>query len=65
MLMEMNKKTISEVMKEMGRRGGKKGGKSRMAMLTPTERTALAKRAAAKSAEVRSAKAAKKALKGK
>lgn len=33
---------------ELGRRGGLKGGKSRMAMLTPEQRTAMAKAAAAK-----------------
>jgi hypothetical protein len=57
----VNKKTISDVMREMGRKGGKKGGKRRMDGLTPAQRTALAKKAAAKSAEVRSAKAKKKA----
>jgi hypothetical protein len=38
-------------MREMGSKGGKKGGpkggKSRMEQLTPTQRTALAKKAAA------------------
>jgi hypothetical protein len=52
----MNDKLISQVMREMGRKGGKK----RIADLSPEERTALAKKAAAKSAEVRSMKAAAK-----
>jgi hypothetical protein len=52
----MNDKLISQVMREMGRKGGKK----RIADLSPEERTALAKKAAAKSAEVRSKKAAAK-----
>jgi hypothetical protein len=57
----MDKKLISEVMRQMGSKGGKK----RTADLTPEGRTALAKKAAAKSAEVRSKKAAakKKAVK--
>ena len=56
----MNEKLISQVMREMGRRGGKK----RIEDLSPAERTALAKKAAAKSAEVRSKRAtAKKKLK--
>jgi len=32
---------ISQVMTELGRRGGKKGGKARMAMLTPKQRSKL------------------------
>lgn len=42
----------------MTRQMGGKGGKKRIERLTPEERTALAKKAAAKSAEVRSKKAA-------
>lgn len=58
----MNERLISQVMREMGRRRGKK----RIEDLSPAERTALAKKAAAKSAEVRSKKAAaKKKLKAK
>lgn len=53
----MNKKLVSEVMREMGRKGGKKGGKRRLETMTPEARSAVAKKAAAKSAEVRSAKA--------
>ena len=56
----MDRKTISEVMREMGRKGGKKGGRRRMETLTVGERSELAKKAAAKSAEVRSKKAAAK-----
>jgi hypothetical protein len=56
----MDKHLITEVMRAMGRKGGKAGGKVRMANLTPEERIALAKKAAAKSAEVRSKKAAAK-----
>lgn len=52
----MNKKTVSDVMKQMGR----KGGKRRLETMTPEQRTAIARKAAAKSAEVRTAKAAKK-----
>ena len=36
---------ISQVMTELGRRGGKKGGKRRMAMLTPEERSKLGTKA--------------------
>ena len=51
-------------MSEMGRKGGKKGGRARMDALTPKERTALAKKAAAASAAVRGKKAAAKRKKG-
>lgn len=47
---------ISRVMSQMGR----KGGKVAAANMTPEQRTARAKKAAAKSAEVRAKKAAKK-----
>jgi hypothetical protein len=43
----MNKKTISDVMREMGRKGGKKGGKRRLETLTDEQRAAIAKKAAA------------------
>jgi hypothetical protein len=47
----MKEITVSRVMAEMGRRGGKaggsKGGKARMASLTPNQRKALATKAAA------------------
>jgi hypothetical protein len=42
--------------KEQGAIGGKIGGKKRMAMLSERQRKALAKKAAAKSAEVRAAR---------
>ncbi|MGH9686525.1 MAG: hypothetical protein ACRD5K_05475 [Candidatus Acidiferrales bacterium] len=46
----MRRDLISEVMREMGRKGGKaargKGGKNRMAALTPEQRKELAKKAA-------------------
>jgi hypothetical protein len=56
----MKEETISRVMSEMGRRGGKIGGKRSLETMTPAERTARAKKAAKKSAAVRKAKAAKK-----
>jgi hypothetical protein len=47
----MKSEVISRVMRQMGRRGGKiggpKGGKARMAALTPEERRELARKAAA------------------
>jgi len=46
--------------KETGSKGGKIGGKRRLETMTPEERTASAKKAAAKSAEVRAKKAAAK-----
>lgn len=46
----MRRKLITEVMREMGRKGGKaakgKGVKARMAALSPEERKALASKAA-------------------
>lgn len=45
----MKRELISDVMREMGKRGGKaggkKGGKARMAALTPEQRKALARKA--------------------
>ena len=49
-----------EFFKDAGRRGGKIGGKRSLETMTPEERTERAKKAAAKSAEVRKKKAAKK-----
>lgn len=40
--------TISQVMREMGRKGGLKGGKARAASMTSEKRIAIAKMAAAK-----------------
>jgi hypothetical protein len=51
---------LSAVMSELGKRGGPKGGKAAAEKMTPEERTARAKKAAAKSAEVRQKKAKKK-----
>jgi hypothetical protein len=56
----VDKTTIRDVMQAMGRKGGKASGKARMTKLTPEERSAIAKKAAAKSAEVRSKRAAAK-----
>ncbi len=53
----MKEEMIHKVMSEMGRKGGKIGGKRSLETMTPEERTARAKKAAAKSAEVRSRKA--------
>jgi hypothetical protein len=56
----MRRDLVSEVMREMGRKGGKaakgKGVKARMATLSPEERKALA----SKAAKARWAKAKKK-----
>jgi hypothetical protein len=49
---------ISHVMTELGRRGGRKGGKIRMAMLTPKQRSAFGSKAArARWAKVKARKA--------
>jgi len=53
-------KDILDFFRETGRQGGKIGGKRSLQTMTPEERTARAKKAAAKSAEVRAKKAAKK-----
>jgi hypothetical protein len=56
----MDPELISKVMREMGRKGGKKGGKKgakmRMEILTPEQRTQIARNAA----KARWAKAKKK-----
>jgi hypothetical protein len=54
------KKTAAELLSEHLRSLGKKGGKRRLETMTPEERSAIAKKAAAKSAQVRSEKARKK-----
>jgi hypothetical protein len=51
----MDKQTISAVMREMGRKGGKIGGKRSLETMTPAQRTARAKKAAAASVKARSA----------
>ena len=56
----MDKTTISDVMRLMGRKGGKASGRARMVKMTPERRSEVARKAAAKSAEVRSKKAAAK-----
>ena len=50
-----SKKLISEVMKELGRRGGKIGGKRSLETMTPEERSARAKKAATAAAKKRTA----------
>ena len=50
-------KAILEFFQKAGRKGGKIGGKRSLETMTPEERTARAKRAAAKSAIVRAKKA--------
>jgi hypothetical protein len=49
----MDKKTISEVMREMGRKGGKIGGKRRLETMTPQERQEIARKAGEKGAKAR------------
>lgn len=49
-----------EYFREQGQKGGKLSGKARMEKLTSEQRSEIAKKAAAKSAEVRSKKAAAK-----
>jgi hypothetical protein len=56
----MDSKAISDVMRAMGRKGGKASGKARMDKMTAEQRSDVARKAAAKSAEVRSKKAAAK-----
>jgi len=51
----INKSTVSEVMREMGARGGKIGGKRRLQTMTPEER----KKSASKAAKARWSKKAK------
>ena len=50
----MDKNLVSEVMRAMGSKGGKIGGKKRMAAMSAGARRALAKKAAAESVKVRS-----------
>jgi len=57
----MAQKKISELLSDHLRELGKKGGKRRLETMTPEERSIVAKKAAAKSAEVRTAKARKRA----
>ena len=43
----MDKKTVSEVMRQMGRKGGKIGGKRSLETMTPKERSERARKAVA------------------
>lgn len=51
---------MRRVMKEMGRKGGKIGGKRSLETMTPEQRSERSKKASAASAAVRSKKAAAK-----
>jgi hypothetical protein len=50
-----SKKLISEVMRELGRKGGKIGGKRSLETMTPEERSARAKKASLAAAKKRTA----------
>jgi hypothetical protein len=55
----MDKKTkaiFSEIMREIGRKGGKIGGKRSLETMTPEERSARAKKASMAAAKKRTAK---------
>ena len=55
----MDRKTkalFSEIMREIGRKGGKIGGKRSLETMTPAERSARAKKASMAAAEKRTAK---------
>jgi hypothetical protein len=56
----MTKKKTPKALSDYFRQMGKKGGKRSLRTMTPEARTARAKKAAAKSAEVRQKKAARK-----
>ena len=51
-----SKKLISEVMSELGRKGGKIGGKRSLETMTPEERSARAKKASDAATKKRTAK---------
>jgi hypothetical protein len=51
----LSKKLIAEVMSELGRKGGKIGGKRSLETMTPEERSARAKKAATAAAKKRTA----------
>jgi hypothetical protein len=51
----LSKKLISEVMSELGRKGGKIGGKRSLETMTPEERSARAKKASLAAAKKRTA----------
>jgi len=52
----LNKKLVSQVMREMGRKGGKIGGKRSLETMTAEERTARARKASMVAAEKRTAR---------
>ena len=52
----LKKDLISQVMREMGRKGGKIGGKRSLVTMTPEERSARAKIASAAAAKKRTEK---------
>jgi hypothetical protein len=56
----MNKKALSQVMRELGKRGGKIGGKRAAANMSANERTERARKAGLASAKARRKKAVKK-----
>ena len=51
----MDKRLVSLVMSEIGKKGGKIGGKRSLETMTPEERTARAKKASAAAATKRTA----------
>ena|GEM_PF-1410261 len=53
-----------EYFRKQGAKGGKLSGEARMQKLTPEQRSAIAKKASQKAAEVRSKKAAAKKVSG-
>jgi hypothetical protein len=55
MAMALSKKLIHEVMSELGRKGGKIGGKRSLETMTPAERTARATKASLAAAKKRTA----------
>jgi len=52
----LDKKLVSQVMRELGSKGGKIGGKRSLETMTPEERSARAKKASLVAAEKRTAK---------
>jgi hypothetical protein len=51
----LSRKLVSQVMSELGRKGGKIGGKRSLETMTPEERSARAKKASRAAAEKRTA----------